>query len=128
VTIMVAMVARRCFGETQMANGKVSGDGKTSNVLTSLSRARLCYRLNDLGLGASSSVMMAARRYSGMAEVVDRVAIGDGEVTSMLPTLTQTCLCDRLIRFGPLPSSTAAMASRRSRAHRCGIAPTITAW
>jgi hypothetical protein len=58
--VPMAMVAQLCFSETQMANGKVNGDGKTSSVLTSLSRARLCYRLNDLGFGASSSVMMAA--------------------------------------------------------------------
>jgi hypothetical protein len=124
---MVAMVARRCSGETQTATGKVSGDGKTSSVLTSLSRARLCYRLNNLGLGASSSMMMVARWYSGVVEAVDSTAIGDGEVTSTLPTLTQTCLCYRLIRCEPLPSSTAAMASRRSRAHRRGVAPATTA-
>jgi len=65
--------------------GEVTGDGVVTYVLRMISRIDLGWWLSGYGFVASSPSTMAARLYSGTAEAVADVVIGDGKVAIVFP-------------------------------------------
>lgn len=60
-SLTLAMVARRRSDAKELADGEVTDDGETTNVLPTNKRTYLCYWSIELGHRAYAATTMAAR-------------------------------------------------------------------
>lgn len=122
------MAARLRSGETETADGEVTSDGDGTNRLLATLCTYLCCWLNELGIGTSLAMAMAAWRISGTAAATNGEAIGAENYSYAIFKISRTRLRYWLNGLGHEMSSPVAMMARRGKGRRRGGAPAATAW